>query len=60
MRALMADDDSGFAETLLHAVVAGIRHEHSEGLVLHMVQPVASVPPPQMAQGYATAGSCTH
>ena len=49
----MAVDDSGFAEDLLRAVVAGIRHENTEVLVLHVLQPVDTVPPPEMAQGYA-------
>jgi nucleotide-binding universal stress UspA family protein len=53
MRVLVAVDDSGFAEDLLRAVVAGIRHENTEVLVLHVLQPVETVPPPEMAQGYA-------
>jgi universal stress protein A len=53
MRVLLAVDDSGFAEDLLRAVVAGIRHENTEVLVLHVLQPVDTVPPPEMAQGYA-------
>ena len=53
MKVLMAVDDSGFAEDLLQAVVAGIRHENTEVLVLHVLQPIDTVPPPEMAQGYA-------
>jgi len=53
MRVLMAVDDSGFADDLLHAVVAGVRHENTEVLVLHVLQPVDTLPPPEMAQGYA-------
>jgi universal stress protein A len=53
MKILMAVDDSGFAEDLLRAVVVGIRHENTEVLVLHVLQPVDTVPPPEMAQGYA-------
>ena len=53
MRVLMAVDDSGFAENLLRAVVAGVRHENTEALVLHVLQPVDTVPPPEMAKGYA-------
>ena len=49
----MAVDDSGFAEDLLRAVVVWIRHEDTEILVLHVLQPVDTVPPPEMAQGYA-------
>jgi len=53
MRVLVAVDDSGFAEDLLRAVVTGVRHENTEALVLHVLQPVDTVPPPEMAQGYA-------
>ena len=49
----MAVDDSSFAEDVLSAVVTGIRRENSEVLVLHVLQPVNTVPPPEMAQGYA-------
>ena len=35
------------------AVVVGIRHENTEVMVLHVLQPVGPVPPPEMAQGYA-------
>ena len=49
----MEVDDSGFAEDLLRAMVAGIRHENAEVLVLHVLQPIDTVPPPEMAQGYA-------
>ena len=53
MRVLLAVDDSGFAEDLLRAVIVGILHENTEVLVLHVLQPVDTVPPPEMAQGYA-------
>ena len=53
MRVLLAVDDSGFAEDLVRAVVVGIRHENTEVIVLHVLQPVDTVPPPEMAQGYA-------
>ena len=53
MRVLLAVDDSGFAEDLVRAVVVGIRHENTEVLVLHVLQPVDTVPPREMAQGYA-------
>jgi universal stress protein A len=49
----MAVDDSRFAEDVLRGVVIGIRHENTEVLVLHVLQPVDTVPPPEMAQGYA-------
>jgi len=53
MKVLMAVDDSGFAEDLLRAVAVGIQHENTEVLVLHVLQSVDTVPPPEMAQGYA-------
>jgi nucleotide-binding universal stress UspA family protein len=53
MRVLIAVDDSGSAENLLRAVVAGVRHENTEVMVLHVLQPVDTVPPPEMAPGYA-------
>jgi universal stress protein A len=49
----MAVDDSSFSENVIRAVEGGIRHEHTEILVLHVLQPVEPVPPPEMAQGYA-------
>jgi universal stress protein A len=49
----MAVDDSAFAENVLGAVETGIQHENTEVLVLHVLQPVEPVPPPEMAQGYA-------
>jgi universal stress protein A len=53
MKVLMAVDDSAFSEIVLRAVGIGIRHENTEILVLHVLQPVEPVPPPEMAQGYA-------
>jgi len=53
MRILMAVDDSSFAEDVLRAVVTGVGHEKTEVLVLHVLQPVEPVPPPEMGQGYA-------
>jgi nucleotide-binding universal stress UspA family protein len=53
MRVLLAVDDSGFAEDLLRAFVTGVRHENTEALILHVLQPVNTVPPPEMAKGYA-------
>ena len=53
MRVLMAVDDSAFSETVLRAIGIGIRHENTEVLVLHVLQPVEPVPPPEMAQDYA-------
>jgi universal stress protein A len=53
MRILVAVDDSAFTESVIRAVGIGIRHENTEVLVLHVLQPVEPVPPPEMAQGYA-------
>jgi len=53
MRVLLAVDDSEFSEDLLRALVVGIRRENTEVMVLHVLQPVDTVPPPEMAQGYA-------
>jgi hypothetical protein len=50
MRVLLAVDDSTFSETLLRAVGIWIRHENAEVLVLHGLQPVEPVPPPEMAE----------
>jgi universal stress protein A len=49
----MAVDGSAFAENVLRAVETGIQRENTEVLVLHVLQPVEPVPPPEMAQGYA-------
>jgi len=53
MRILMAVDDSSFAEDVLRAVATEVRHENTDVLVLHVLQPVVTVPPPEMDQGYA-------
>jgi nucleotide-binding universal stress UspA family protein len=49
----MAVDDSSFSENMIRAVETWIRHENTEVLVLHVLQPVEPVPPPEMAQDYA-------
>jgi universal stress protein A len=49
----MAVDDSSFSEDMIRAVETWIRHENTEVLVLHVLQPVEPVPPPEMAQDYA-------
>ena len=53
MRVLIAIDDSTFSENVIRAVKTWIRHENTEVLVLHLLQPVEPVPPPEMAQDYA-------
>ncbi len=49
----MGIDDSKFAETLTRGVVAQFRTENSEILVLHVLEPVEPVAPPEMSQRYA-------
>jgi nucleotide-binding universal stress UspA family protein len=53
MRVLLAVDDSGFADNLLRAAETWFRHENTEVMVLHVLEPVQPVPPPEMAQDYA-------
>jgi nucleotide-binding universal stress UspA family protein len=53
MRILIAVDDSSFSEGSLRSVISGIRSENAEALVLHVLEPVEPVPPPEMAQDYA-------
>ncbi|MGB9205709.1 MAG: universal stress protein [Terriglobales bacterium] len=52
MKILIGIDDSKVSGDVLRAVVTQFRTEHTEVLVLHVLQPVAP-PPPQMAPGYA-------
>jgi len=53
MRVLIAVDDSAFSTNVLRAVETGVRHENTEVLVLHVLQPVEPVAPPEMARDYA-------
>jgi nucleotide-binding universal stress UspA family protein len=53
MKVLMGIDDSEFAENVIQAVVTQLRTENTEVLVLHVLQPIVSLAPPEMAQGYA-------
>jgi hypothetical protein len=50
MRVLVAVDDSAFSQNVIRAVETAIRHENTEVLVLHVLQPVEPVPPPEMAR----------
>ena len=58
MRVLIAVGHSTSADNLIHAVETGIRHENTEVLVLHVLEPVEPVPPPEMAQDYAPELEC--
>jgi universal stress protein A len=53
MKVLMGIDDSTFSENVIQAVVTQLRTENTEVLVLHVLQPIVSLAPPEMAQGYA-------
>jgi nucleotide-binding universal stress UspA family protein len=53
MKIMLAIDDSEFSGAVLQAVVAQFRTQNAEVRVLHVLQPVSPVAPPQMAPGYA-------
>jgi len=53
MKILLAVDDSKFSDAALQAVIAQIPPQGTEVLVLHVVEPITPVPPPQMSAGYA-------
>jgi nucleotide-binding universal stress UspA family protein len=53
MRVLVPVEDSASSENVIRAVKTWIRHENTEVLVLHVLQPVEPAPPPEMAQDYA-------
>jgi nucleotide-binding universal stress UspA family protein len=52
MKILLAVDDSKFSDAALQAVIAQIRPQGTEVLVLHVVEPVTLSSPPQMSPGY--------
>jgi nucleotide-binding universal stress UspA family protein len=49
----MGIDDSKFSEDVVQAVVTQLRPENTEVLVLHVLEPISLLAPPEMAQGYA-------
>lgn len=53
MKILLAVDDSKFSEAAVEALMAQFRPEETEIRVLHVVEPIAVSPPPQMSAGYA-------
>jgi nucleotide-binding universal stress UspA family protein len=53
MKVLMGIDDSKFSEDVIQAVVTQLRPENAEVLVLHVLEPISLLAPPEMAQGYA-------
>lgn len=42
-----------FSEDMIRSVICQFRSENTEVLVMHVLQPVEPVAPPEMAQGYA-------
>jgi nucleotide-binding universal stress UspA family protein len=53
MKVLMGIDDSKYAAEIARAFVAQFRAENTEVLVLHVLQPLGLMAPPEMAFGYA-------
>jgi nucleotide-binding universal stress UspA family protein len=53
MKVLIGIDDSKFSEDVIQAVVTQLRPENTEVLVLHELEPISLLSPPEMAQGYA-------
>lgn len=53
MKVLMGIDESKFSEDVIQAVVTQFRPENTEVLVLHVLEPISLLAPPEMAQGYA-------
>jgi nucleotide-binding universal stress UspA family protein len=53
MKVLMGIDDSKYAADIARAFVTQFRPQHTDVLVLHVLQPLGLVAPPEMAAGYA-------
>ena len=53
MKVLMGIDDSKYAAEIARAFVAQFRAGNTEVLVLHVLQPLGLMAPPEMAIGYA-------
>jgi len=53
MKILMAVDDSPFAVEVAQAVITEFPAERTEIRLLHVLQPISTAAPPQMAAGYA-------
>lgn len=53
MKILIGMDDSKFSEDVIRSVVGQFKTENTEVLVMHVLQPVEPVAPPEMAPGYA-------
>ena len=53
MKVLLGINDSKYADDIARAFVTQFRPENTEVLVLHVMQPLGLVAPPEMAMGYA-------
>jgi nucleotide-binding universal stress UspA family protein len=53
MKILLGIDDSKYAEEIARGLVAQLRPQNTDVLVLHVLQPLGLVAPPEMAMGYA-------
>ncbi|HVJ09209.1 MAG TPA: universal stress protein [Acidisarcina sp.] len=53
MKILVAIDDSKSSEQIVPTMVSQFRVENAEVRVLHVLQPIAPLAPPEMAEGYA-------
>ncbi|MGP8258821.1 MAG: universal stress protein [Acidobacteriaceae bacterium] len=53
MKVLLAINDSKYADDIARAFIAQFRAENADVLVLHVMQPLGLVAPPEMAMGYA-------
>jgi nucleotide-binding universal stress UspA family protein len=53
MKVLLAINDSKYADDIARAFIAQFRAENTDVLVLHVMQPLGLVAPPEMAMGYA-------
>lgn len=53
MKILLGIDDSKYADNVAQAIIAQLRPQDTEVLVLHVLQPLGLMAPPEMAIGYA-------
>ena len=53
MKVLLGIDDSKYAAEIARVLVAQFRPQNTDVLVLHVLQPLGLVAPPEMAAGYA-------
>ncbi|HUD23542.1 MAG TPA: universal stress protein [Acidobacteriaceae bacterium] len=53
MKVLLGIDNSKYADDIAEALIAQFRPQNTEVLVLHVLQPLGLMAPPEMAIGYA-------